>query len=116
VGGIDALGTIDAALLAGSTFSMNADAAMIYGSHMEAMLASAAQRLRAIVSRIRQTAGPEEAVSLNTYARAEVARLTVMWVRLQAANTKPLSAEQVAMAATVAAERDYTDFTLEPLP
>ncbi len=115
VGGIDALGTIDAALLAGSTFSMNADAAMIYGGHMEAMLASAAQRLRAIVVRIRQTTDPEEAVSLNTYARAEVARLTVMWVRLQAANTKPLSAEQVAMAATMAAERDYTDFTLEPL-
>ena len=116
VGGIDALGTIDAALLAGSTFSMTADAAMIYGSHMEAMLASAAERLRAIVVRIRQTTDPEEAVSLNTYARAEVARLTVMWVRLQAANTKPLSAEQVALAATVAAERDYTDFTLETLP
>ncbi len=116
VGGIDALGTIDAALLAGSTFSMTADAAMIYGGHMEAMLASAAERLRAIVTRIRQTTDPEEAVSLNTYARAEVARLTVMWVRLQAAHTKPLSAEQVAMAATMAAERDYTDFTLEPLP
>lgn len=115
VGGIDALGTIDAALLAGSTLSMTADAAMIYAGHTEAMLASAAQRLRSIVTRIRQTADPEEAVSLNAYARAEVARLTVMWVRLQAASTKPLSAEQVALAATMAAERAYTDFTLEPL-
>lgn len=115
VGGIDALGTIDAALLAGSTFSMTADAAMVYGGHMEAMLASAARRLRSIVTRIRLTADAEEAVALNTYARAEVARLTVMWVRLTAANTKPLSAEQVAMAATQAAEREYANFTMEPI-
>ena len=54
-------------------------------------------------------------MNLNTYARAEVGRLLVMSLRLQAAATKPLSAEQVAMAATIAAERDYADFTLETL-
>ena len=79
------------------------------------MITSAAERLRSIVLRIRQTADANEAMSLNTYARAEIARLFVMMVRLQAANTKPLSAEQVAMAATIAAERDYADFTLETL-
>jgi soluble lytic murein transglycosylase-like protein len=115
VGGIDATGTIDPVLLAGSTLSLTADAAMIYAGHTDAMVASAATRLRSIVTRIRQTADAEEAMSLNTYARAEIARLMVMMVRLQAAATEPLSAEQVAMAATVAAERDYTDFTLEPM-
>lgn len=115
VGGVDALGTIDPVLLASSTFSMTADAAMVYAGHTEAMLAAAATRLRAIVTRIRTTGDPQEAMDLNTYARAEVARLTVMWVRLQAANAKPLSAEQVALAATMAAERAYADFTPEAL-
>lgn len=115
VGGIDAKGTIDPVLLASSTLSLTADAAMIYGGHTQAMVASAAQRLRSIVARIRQTADAEEAMALNTYARAEMARLFVMMVRLQAANTKPLSAEQVVLAATIAAERDYADFTLETL-
>lgn len=115
VGGIDALGTIDVALLAGSTLSMTADAARVYGGHMEAMVVAAATRLRSIVTRIRRTADAEEAMALNTYARAEIARLMVMMVRLQAANTRPLSAEQVAMAALVADERAYADFTLEPM-
>ena len=38
-----------------------------------------------------------------------------MSLRLQAAHTKPLSAEQMAMAASHAAERDYANFTLETL-
>ncbi|MBP1806984.1 lytic transglycosylase domain-containing protein [Rubellimicrobium aerolatum] len=116
VGGIDAKGTIDPVLLAGATLSLTADAAMVYGAHTEAQIASAATRLRSIVTRIRATADAEEAMSLNTYARAEVARLMVMMARLQAAHVQPLSAEQVALAAIFAAERDYTDFTLETLP
>ena len=90
-------------------------AALVYAGHTEAMIASAATRLRGIVLRIRQTADPVEAMSLNTYARAEIGRLLVMSLRLQAVNTKPLSAEQVALAASYAAERDYADFTLETL-
>lgn len=116
VGGVDALGTIDPVLLAASTLSLTADASMVYAGHTEAMLAAAAQRLRAIVQRISRTADAQEAMDLNTYARAEVARLTVMLVRLEAARTEPLSAEQVALAATQAAERAYADFTPEPLP
>ena len=115
VGGIDALGTIDPVLLAGATLSLTADAALVYAGHSEAMIASAAERLRGIVLRIRQTADPVEAMSLNTYARVEVGRLLVMSLRLQAAHTKPLSAEQMAMAASHAAERDYANFTLETL-
>ncbi|TNC66276.1 lytic transglycosylase domain-containing protein [Rubellimicrobium roseum] len=115
VGGIDALGTIDPVLLAGATLSLTADAAIIYAGHTDAMVAAAAERLRSIVTRIRLTADAEEAMSLNTYARAEIARLLVIMVRLQAAHTQPLSAEQVALAATIAAERDYADFTLETL-
>lgn len=115
VGGIDALGTIDPVLLAGATLSLTADAAIIYAGHTDAMITAAAERLRGIVLRIRQTADPVEAMSLNTYARAEIGRLLVMSLRLQAAHTKPLSAEQVALAASYAAERDYADFTLETL-
>ena len=115
VGGIDALGTIDPSLLAGSIMSMRSDAASVYAGHTNAMLTNAARRLRSIVSRIRETADPVEAVSLNTYARAEVARLTVMAVRLQAASTAPLSAEQLAVATVQAAEREFTVFTLEPV-
>ena len=56
-----------------------------------------------------------EAIALNTYARAELARLVAIRTRIKAAHTRALSEEQLAMAAAQAAERQYMDFTLETL-
>ena len=68
-----------------------------------------------IITRIGETEDLHEAIALNTYARAELARLVAIRTRIKAAHTQPLSEEQLAMAAAQAAERQFMDFTLESL-
>ena len=54
-------------------------------------------------------------MALNTYARAELARLMAARIRLQAARTKPLSAAQLAQASARMAEGDFMDFTIREI-
>ncbi len=68
-----------------------------------------------LITRIGETEDLHEAIALNTYARAELARLVAIRTRIKAAHTQPLSEEQLAMAAAQAAERQFMDFTLESL-
>ena len=74
---------------------------------------AAAARVSAIIERIGETEDVQEAYALNTYARAELARLVAIRTRLKAAQTRALSAEQVAMAARAAQERAFMDFQME---
>ena len=113
VGGIDALGTIDPALLANSNLSMTGAGASFYGNNSMMSVQMAAQRVRNIVTRIGQTTTVQESMALNTYARAELVRLMAARTRLLASRTKPLSAEHVAFAAAQLAEQQFMDFTLE---
>lgn len=115
VGGIDALGTIDPVLLANATFSLSAHGAGVYGDYSLVSIRAAASRVQDIITRIGETADLHEAVALNTYARAELARLVAIRTRIKAAHTQPLSEEQIAMAAAREFERQYMDFTLETL-
>jgi hypothetical protein len=115
VGGIDALGTIDPVLLANASFSLSAHGAGVYGDYSLVSVRAAALRVQGIITRIGETEDLHEAIALNTYARAELARLVAIRTRIKAAHTEPLSAEQIAMAAAQAAERQYMDFTLETL-
>jgi hypothetical protein len=113
VGGIDALGTIDPALMANSALSMTGAGASFYGNNSMQSVQMAAQRVRGIVQRIGTTTDLQESMALNTYARAELVRLIAARTRLLASRTKPLSAEQVALAAAQLAEQQFMDFTLE---
>lgn len=115
VGGIDALGTIDPALLANSNLSLAGSAASFYGNSASASIPAAAMRIRNIVERIGQTSDVQEAMALNSYARAELVRLIAARSRLKAARTRVLSAADVAMAAAQMRENDFMDFTLEEL-
>ena len=113
VGGIDALGSIDPALMANSALSMTGAGASFYGNNSMQSVQMAAQRVRGIVQRIGTTTDLQESMALNTYARAELVRLIAARTRLLASRTKPLSAEQVALAAAQLAEQEFMDFTLE---
>ncbi|NVK58351.1 MAG: lytic transglycosylase domain-containing protein [Alteromonadaceae bacterium] len=113
IGGVDALGTIDAATLANSTMSMTAHGSGVYGDYSLTSVQAAAARVRSIIERIGETEDVQEAYALNTYARAELARLVAIRTRLKAAQTRALSAEQVAMAARVAQERAFMNFQTE---
>ena len=113
VGGIDALGTIDPALLANASFSLSAHGSGIYGDYSLISVQAAAARVASIIERIDQTADVHAAMALNTYARAELVRLVAIRTRLKAAQTEPLSAEQIALAAMQAEERQFMNFDLE---
>ena len=56
-----------------------------------------------------------EAMALNSYVRAEFARLLVMRTRLNATRSKPLTAEQIAAASAYAQERQMMNFEQEDL-
>ncbi len=115
VGGIAALGTIDPVLLANSTMSLTSFGAGVYGDYSLVSVQAAALRVQDIITRIGQTDDIHAAMSLNTYARAELARLIAIRTRLKAAHTRPLSAAELAMAAAHAREQDFMQFDLEAL-
>jgi hypothetical protein len=115
IGGIDALGTIDPALAANATLSLAGAGASSYGNGSMASVRAAAGRIRSIVQRIGATRDVQESMVLNAYARAELVRLVAARTRLQAARTRPLSAEQVAMAAARLRENEFMDFTLREI-
>ena len=116
VGGVDALGTIDPVLLANSTMSLTSHGAGIYGDYSMASIRAAALRVQNIISLAGATDDIHAAMSLNTYARAELTRLMAIRTRLKAVHTRPLSAAALAMAAAQAAEQDFMQFDLEILP
>ena len=115
VGGPDALGTIDPVLLANASFSLSAHGSGVYGDYSMVSVQAAAQRLHDIISLIGTTEDLQASIALNTYARAELARIIAIRTRLKAAQTQPLSDEQIALAAAQAAERRFMDFRLEDL-
>lgn len=115
IGGIEALGTIDPALLANSNLSLMGHGAAFYGSNSPTAIRQAALRIQDIVIRIGQTEDVQESMALNTYARAELVRLMAARLRLLAAQAQPLSAAQLAQASAQLAEQDFMDFTLEEL-
>jgi hypothetical protein len=115
IGGIEALGTIDPALLANANLSLSGHGAAFYGSNSPAAIRQAALRIQDIVRRIGETEDIQESLALNTYARAELVRLMAARIRLQAARTQPMSAAQLQQAAARMAEQDFMEFTLEDL-
>ncbi len=116
VGGADALGTIDPVLLANSTMSLTSHGAGVYGDYSMISIRAAALRVQDIIARAGETADIHEAMSLNTYARAELTRLMAIRIRLKAAHTRPLSAAELAMATAQAFEQEFMHFDLEVLP
>ena len=115
IGGIEALGTIDPALIANANLSLTGHGAAFYGNNSPLAIQQAALRIRDSVIRIGETEDIQESMALNTYARAELVRLMAARIRLQAARTQPLRAAQLQQAAARMAEQDFMEFTLEDL-
>jgi hypothetical protein len=115
IGGIEALGTIDPALLANANLSLTGQGAAFYGSSSPVAIRQAALRIRDIVERISETEDAQESVTLNTYARAELVRLVAARIRLQAARTRVLSAEELTQASARMAEGAFMDFTIREI-
>ncbi|WP_425438963.1 lytic transglycosylase domain-containing protein [Roseivivax halotolerans] len=114
-GGGDAVGTIDPALMANSNLSFAGANATLYGNSSMTTVQASAARLRNIVQRIGETQDVQEAMALNSYARAEVARLVANLTRLRAARNRTASAHLVALAADRQREQQYMNFDMEDL-
>lgn len=115
IGGIEALGTIDPALMANAQLSLAGHGAAFYGNNSPVAIRQAALRIQDIVTRIGSTEDIQESMALNTYARAELVRLMVARIRLKAARTQPLTAAQLAQASARMAEGEFMNFTIEDL-
>lgn len=84
IDGVDTVGTLDPADMVIAESANIADAGLHYGMQSSAVLADAMGRLKAIIALIPTTASTKEAMDLNTYARAEVARIAFVLQRLKA--------------------------------
>ncbi|MEY1557938.1 lytic transglycosylase domain-containing protein [Yoonia sp. R2331] len=115
IGVIEALGTIDPALLANANLSITGHGAAFYGNNAPAAIKQAALRIADIVERISETEDVQESIALNTYARAELVRLVGARIRLQAARTRILSAEELAQASARMAEGAFMEFTIREI-
>lgn len=111
IGGVDALGTIDPVDAAGANLAMMGDGSAAYGGNMVQEIAAIAHRLKAIISQMEQNQNPSQAWALNTYARAEMARIMALRVRVLASENKTVSAEALQQATAHAEERKYMTFS-----
>lgn len=112
IGGVDALGTIDPVLATGANFAVAANGAMSYAAYA-AEIGVIAKRLKDIILQMKANENPAQAWVLNTYARAEMARILALKVRLDAVTAKMVSADALQQAAAQASERQYMQFSVE---
>ena len=113
VTGADDLGTLDPRDMVIAESSNIADAGMHYASHSMDTMHGAATRLRGIVSRINGTASVKEAMDLNTYARAEVARMAAILTRLQAVQRKVEAARYALLLQAYAEDEQYLQVRMD---
>ena len=83
------------------------DAAMSYAGHSQQTLIQSLSRLQEILKRIPAAASAKEAMDLNSYAKAEVARMAAVLTRLQAAKRKAEWAQYGTIYAAYARDRQF---------
>lgn len=88
ISGIDQVGTFDPTDMAIATASNVSDAGLHYGMEASLEIAASLKRLRVLIERIPTTKSAKEALDLNSYARAEAARIALMVTRVKAARVR----------------------------
>lgn len=107
IGGVDALGSIDAGTVAAANLALSGGMTADYANNTASEIAAIAHRVKAIITTMQQNENPTQAWVLNTYARAEMARVLALRSRVLAAQSKTISAVALQQAAAHAAERNY---------
>ena len=113
VTGADDLGTLDPRDMAIAEGSNIADAGIHYATHSMDSMQGAVTRLRGIVARIETTGSVKEAMDLNSYARAEVARMAVILTRLQAVQHKITAARYALLLQAYAEDEKYLNVRMD---
>lgn len=107
VGGVDALGTLSASDATLAEYSNTADAASIYSASSFTTTGQVVERLRSIIEQIDAQPNVKASFELNTYARAEIARILTMRARLMAANQVREAVYEQHLVADRLAEHDF---------
>lgn len=107
VGGAEALGTLSPADMTLAEYSNTADASMYYGADSHATTGQVIARLASIIRQIDDQPNAKAAIELNTYARAEIARILTMRTRLMAANQVREGAYAQHLVADRLAEQEF---------
>ncbi|RJL05470.1 lytic transglycosylase domain-containing protein [Paracoccus aestuarii] len=110
IGAADQIGIIEPSYVANAERALIGGAVMDHASDAAMDMDLAMARLDAVIARLPEAGNAAEAMALNSYLRAEFARLLVVRTRLVAARARPMSAEQVAAASAFAQERRFMDF------
>lgn len=105
--GADQIGTLSPQDMAIAEMSNIGDAAISYAGENQLILIQALERLQRILSEIPATASAKEAMDLNTYAKAEVAKMAAVMVRLTAAKRKAEWAQYGTLFAAYARDREF---------
>ncbi|KIC08827.1 lytic transglycosylase [Leisingera sp. ANG-M1] len=107
VGGADALGTLSPSDMALAEYSNTSDAAAYYGAASHATAEQVTARLASIIRQIDAQPNAKAALELNTYARAEIARILTMRARLMAASQIRSAAYEQHLTADRFAEMEF---------
>lgn len=108
IGGPDALGTIDPIDFALAERANLGDASSIYAGDTSAMTATVLERLRRIIAAIDEQPDLKAAFDLNTYARAEIARILILWMRMKAADRVQHASEHFSDAAAASGQLSFS--------
>ena len=107
VGGADALGTLSSSDFALAEYANISDAGVYYAANSHATTMQVINRLSAIILQIDAQPNAKAAWELNTYAKAEIARILNLRVRLMAANQQREAAYSQHLVADRLAEREF---------
>ena len=105
--GADQVGTFDPADIAISEMSNVSDAAISYAGYSQEILIQSLSRLQEILKKISFAASAKEAMDLNSYAKAEVARMSAVMTRLLAAKRKAEWAQYGSIYAAYARDHEF---------
>lgn len=112
-GDAQAVGTLDPRDMAVAEASNVSDAALGYAAISMNTVQGSMTRLRAILLEVETTRSAKAAVDLNTYARAEVARMAVILTRLQAVKRKVEAARIALLLEAYARDEAYLDMRID---
>ncbi|WP_143159761.1 lytic transglycosylase domain-containing protein [Paracoccus solventivorans] len=112
-GNAQAVGTLDPRDMVIAEASNLSDAALGYAAVSMTTMHGSMTRLREILLQVESTGSVKTAMDLNTYARAEVARMAVILTRLQAVQRKVEAARYALLLEAYARDEDYLRMRIE---
>jgi soluble lytic murein transglycosylase-like protein len=111
--GVDAIGTLDPRDMVIAEASNIADAGMSYASTNVVTMRGAMTRLTGILGQIETTGSVKAAMDLNSYARAEVARIANVLTRLKSVERKLEGVRTALLLEAYAEDAQYLNVSLE---